>query len=82
MQTVHAIYENGVFRPFEPVALPEQTEVEFELRLVSNGTESNGNLEPSPPASTNPLSTVYAILSERYESGYSDTAARHNEHQP
>ena len=31
--TVHAIYENGVFRPVEPVALPENTPVELEVRV-------------------------------------------------
>ena len=40
MQLVHAVYENGVFKPKEPVALPEKTEVEFEPRLV------NGSIEP------------------------------------
>jgi len=29
--TVKAIYENGVFKPIEPVELPEQTEVEVLL---------------------------------------------------
>ncbi len=31
--TVHAIYENGVFRPVESVDLPEKTPVELELRV-------------------------------------------------
>lgn len=30
--TVHAIYENGVFRPVDPVDLPERTPVAFEPR--------------------------------------------------
>lgn len=29
MQTIHAIYENGIFRPTEPVELPDQCEVEI-----------------------------------------------------
>ncbi|MFO0847117.1 MAG: antitoxin family protein [Gemmataceae bacterium] len=33
--TIHAVYENGVFRPKGPVALPEAAEVAFEPRLVS-----------------------------------------------
>jgi predicted DNA-binding antitoxin AbrB/MazE fold protein len=32
-KTIHAIFENGVFRPVEPVGLPERTAVEFELRV-------------------------------------------------
>ena len=34
MKTIHAIYENGVLRPTEPVDLPEKTLVEVELRSV------------------------------------------------
>ena len=33
--TVHAVFENGVFRPTGPVALPESAEVAFEPRLVT-----------------------------------------------
>lgn len=31
---IQAIYEQGVFRPIEPVNLPERTRVEFEPRVV------------------------------------------------
>ncbi|MCZ2342221.1 MAG: DUF104 domain-containing protein [Bacteroidales bacterium] len=34
MSIIHAIYENGVFRPTEPVDLPEHAEVEFELKML------------------------------------------------
>lgn len=34
MTTVHAIFENGIFRPTEPVDLEEATEVAFEPRVV------------------------------------------------
>lgn len=33
-KTIHAVFENGVFRPVESVDLPEKSEVEFELRVV------------------------------------------------
>jgi predicted DNA-binding antitoxin AbrB/MazE fold protein len=33
--TVKAIYENGVFRPVEPVNLEEKAEVDLEIRPVS-----------------------------------------------
>ncbi len=33
--TVRAIFENGVFRPLEPVSLPEHSAVEFEPRPLS-----------------------------------------------
>jgi len=70
MGKVHAVYENGVFRPTSPVDLPEPCEVEFEPRVVER--EEDGRA----------LDDVYAVLSERYESGETDVSARHNEHQP
>jgi len=80
METVHAIYENGVFRPTVPVHLPEHTPVEFEPRLKGQASE---NGEQPPKSGVGPgLSNVYAILGERYASGHTDTAERHNEHQP
>jgi predicted DNA-binding antitoxin AbrB/MazE fold protein len=73
-KTIHAIFENGVFRPVEPVDLPDRCEVEVEVRQVKEELEQ-------PPMSEG-LAQVYAILGERYDSGQPDTAARHNEHQP
>jgi predicted DNA-binding antitoxin AbrB/MazE fold protein len=75
METIHAVFENGVFRPIAPVTLPEHAEVEFEPRLVQSVAAHNNG-------SSDALAGVYSILSERYESGHADTAARHNEHQP
>jgi predicted DNA-binding antitoxin AbrB/MazE fold protein len=74
--TVHAIYEKGVFRPLEPVDLPENTPVEFEPRVLSEAPQTR------PPAMSEGLAKVYEILGRRYSSGHTDTAARHNEHQP
>lgn len=70
MSTIHAIFEDGVFRPREPVALPEGCEVEFDPRIVGG----NGNRDT--------LSNVYEILRKRFDSGEGDVSARHNEHQP
>lgn len=72
-KTIHAIYENGVFRPIEPVNLPDQTAVEIELR-IEEGTE----IAPMSEG----LAKVYAILGRRHSSGEHDVAARHDEHQP
>jgi predicted DNA-binding antitoxin AbrB/MazE fold protein len=71
MKTVHAVFEKGVFRPLESVELPDRCEVEFEPRPIHPQGENNDG-----------LSSIYAILSERYQSGKRDVAARHNEHQP
>jgi predicted DNA-binding antitoxin AbrB/MazE fold protein len=76
MSTVHAIYENSVFRPVEPVDLPDQTPVEFEPRVLSEPPQT------SPHPMSEGLAQIYEILGRRYNSGYTDTAARHNEHQP
>ena len=71
MKTIHAVYEQGVFRPHETIELPERTEVEFEPKVVGE--------KPSPTGS---MDEIYKIMSERYRSGEHDVAARHNEHQP
>ena len=74
MPTITAVYENGVFRPLEPVELPEHTRVEFEPKI---------QVPDAAPASVpDGLARVYDVLSRRYRSGHSDTAERHNEHQP
>jgi predicted DNA-binding antitoxin AbrB/MazE fold protein len=67
---IHTIYENGVFRPIQPVSLPDHREVEVEIRAIKT--------EQQPPS----LNDVYAILAKRFSSGEHDVAARHNEHQP
>ena len=67
---IHAIYENGVFRPTEPVELPEASHVMFEPKLVGSGHAATS------------LDDVYKLLSRRFNSGQHDVAARHNEHQP
>ena len=69
-QTIHAVYENGVFRPTEKVELPSHCEVEVEVRQISEATK-----KPT-------LDDVYAILDRRHSSGEHDLAERHNEHQP
>ncbi len=74
-KTIRAIFENGLFRPLDLVDLPDKTEVEFELCL------------PQPPFSLQrpseaELDAIYEVLGRRYPSGHTDTAARHNEHQP
>ena len=66
---IHAVFEDGVFKPKEPVDLPDRSEVEFEITVLDEST--------SPP-----LEDVYTILSNRYDSGQDDVAERHDEHQP
>ncbi len=80
MKTIHAIFENGVFRPTEPVNLPEGCEVTVEL-----STPQSSQPQPDDPAFAHlqpGLRRIYATLSHRYDGGAPDAAARHDEHQP
>ncbi len=70
MTTIHAIYENGVFRPTEPVDLPPLSKVKLEIHPLS-ATPKTAHLDE-----------IYEILSRSYDTGVPDLAARHNEHQP
>lgn len=76
LKSVHAVYINGVFRPIEPVDLPHKTAVVFEPRVLADA--------PSVQRCgvSDGLAKVYEILGRRHSSGFTDTAARHNEHQP
>jgi predicted DNA-binding antitoxin AbrB/MazE fold protein len=74
MKTIRAVFENGQFRPLEPVELPDRCVVEFEPKPIS---------EIAPTKRKSPAKdAIYAILSQRFESGETDVAARHDEHQP
>ena len=72
MAPVEAVYENGVFRPITPVpaSLRDGTHVLVEP------------LEPRAPGDEQKAIALRDILARRYRSGVSDTAARHDEHQP
>jgi predicted DNA-binding antitoxin AbrB/MazE fold protein len=69
MKTVRAVFEDGVFRPISPVALPEKSMVEFEPRVVEF-------------RQTDTMLEAFEILSHSYDTGQSDLAAQHDEHQP
>ena len=75
-RTILAVFENGVFRPTAPIDLPENTSVELELRVSQKKA-----LEATEPMSRG-LAKTYEILGRHYQSGHTDTAERHNEHQP
>jgi len=69
MKTIHAIYENGVFRPTEPVDLPEGAAVVIQARATADPIQAARQ-------------RVYDTLSRSYEGGDPHAAERHNEHQP
>lgn len=77
MSTIRAVYEGGVFRPVEPVDLPEGSVVEFLDKATPPAGPSIPNLDWDEK-----LDAVYEILSRRYSGGDPSVSARHNEHQP
>ena len=66
MNQIDAVYENGVFRPVEPIDLPEHMHV----------------LVAVPMTIGRPIHDVREVLGRRHASSATDTAARHDEHQP
>jgi predicted DNA-binding antitoxin AbrB/MazE fold protein len=73
MGPIEAIYEHGVFRPVQPVELPENSRVQLQ---IANGKAANDVKQDDD------MDGIYEILDRRFSSGFTDTAARHNEHQP
>ena len=71
---VKAIFENGVFRPLEHVALPEHARV-----LATE--EPRDSL---PEISDEDMKAIYEIMGRRFDDPNSpgNLAERHNEHQP
>jgi predicted DNA-binding antitoxin AbrB/MazE fold protein len=75
--TIRAVYENGVFRPMEPVELPEGTVVQLQAP-----DEVVDVRALAPPGTDEGLIRIYECLAQRYDTGERDLAERHNEHQP
>ena len=71
-QTVTATFEDGVLKPTQPLDLPARAQVRVTVELLPECEQVQGN----------GMSNIYEILSRRYASGHTDTAERHNEHQP
>jgi len=69
---IHALYENGVFRPTEPVELPENCTVELVIRQE--------NVAASQATAGAPLARLAAIAAEHPENPElpSDLAAQHD----
>src|SRR5947209_1258739 len=64
-KTVHAIFENGVRRPTQPVDLPDRCDVEFEVRAVSPTPNGDRPAEPN-------WDELDAILGRPVETGAPD----------
>jgi predicted DNA-binding antitoxin AbrB/MazE fold protein len=72
MPSFDGIYENGVVRFAGPVDIPEGAKVTVVVIDVSPTQPPLGSNSPE----------LYEILSRSYDTGETDLAARHNEHQP
>ena len=72
MKTILAVYEDGVFKPVEPVDLPEHCRVLVEPQMRPPETAKQVEVEDA----------IHRILGERYHSGDPYGAERHDEHQP
>lgn len=71
MTILKAHFDGKVLIPDEPVNLPMDCVLKVQVEPMEKSPDDDAQRE-----------RVYAILSERYESGERDVAARHNEHQP
>lgn len=69
---IHAIYENGVFRPVHPVELPENCEVDL--------TIAQSHVKPGDASSTRPLSGLAGLAGVHPENPDlpSDLAQQHD----
>jgi hypothetical protein len=71
-KSIHGTVRGRVIELEEDLGLEDGQQVELKIILVPT----------TLPAMSEGLARVYSILGERYESGVTDTAARHEEHQP
>jgi predicted DNA-binding antitoxin AbrB/MazE fold protein len=71
MKVIHAVFENGVFRPTEPVDLPEGSEVTVEPKPVNE------------PSATSPhQQRIHELRSQSVDTGDPGLSERQIEHQP
>lgn len=96
MSIIHAVYENGIFRPTEAVVLPEGATVRIEVLSAvelpflppqpGDPPELIGRVDVRamvPPGTDEALIRVYEAMAARYRSNEpSNILETHNEHQP
>ena len=76
IKKIHGTVHGNTIEVMEDLGLPEGEQVELTVERVKADEEENTK------EMSEGLAKVYEILSERYNSGHTDTATRHNEHQP
>ena len=70
VKTTHGKVQGKTIELDEDLGVPEGQVVEVQVRA------------PNPPPMSEGLAKIYEILGRRHRSGDTDTAERHNEHQP
>ena len=63
MSAIRAVYENGVFRPTQPVHLPQHCEVDLEIR-VHTPPENGRRDAPVAPVSVTAIEETLSQLSK------------------
>lgn len=74
-KTLHGKIHGKTIELDEDLGIAEGQEIEVQVTIV------HPTNPPQAPISEG-LAEIYANLGERYNSGHTDTAERHNEHQP
>lgn len=74
IKTLHGTVHGRTIELDEDPGVAEGQEVEVQMKVVPP-------MKPQAPM-TEGLAKVYEILGRRHSSGHTDTAERHNEHQP
>ena len=80
MATIHGVVHGKMIELSESPGLPDGQRVVVQLEPA---TELLSEVPAGPKMQISEgLAKIYAVLGERYDSGHTDTAERHNEHQP
>ena len=74
-KTLHGKVHGKTIELDEDLDVVDGQEVEVQVKIVQT-------TKPRQPPISEGLAKIYAILGERFNSGHTDTAERHNEHQP
>jgi hypothetical protein len=74
-KTLHGKVHGKTIELDEDLGVAEGQEVEVQVKIVQPAKQSQLPMSAG-------LAKVYEILGRRHNSGHTDTAERHNEHQP
>jgi hypothetical protein len=74
-KTLHGKVHGRTIELDDDPGMNDGQQVEVQIKVIPSSP-------PSKPAMTPGLAEIYAILGERFDTGETDIAERHNEHQP